>query len=379
MKKKWIYQWITILFLSVLFSSQVVQAKEGIEETLQYDEIQRALEQVLPQQQKTFSFSKEVKKILAGKQKGNFIYFFQRVFAFCLQQAKKQIRNFSKLLLLMIASAIFTNLSKTFQNAQVSKMSFYITYLIVFLVLIHTFSNILQITQTALNKGLYFMKVLLPTYFLSIAFCTGARTSMLLYETTFFFISILDFVLLHCILPGIQIYFILMLVNHIVEEDYFSKATQLLSKWIRWTLKTMLGVILGYHTIQAMLLPTISLSKDKWMLKAARWIPGIGGTWDQITKSIFGAGILVKNAIGIVGLLVLLMLVIWPIMQILCFTVVYQIGVAVVQPITDSKLLECMNGLTHAASLLLSSLLMASLLFFLTIALLSISTSQTVF
>ena len=49
------------------------------------------------------------------------------------------------------------------------------------------------------------------------------------------------------LLPMVKVYALLVMAGHIAKEDILSKLTELLSDVITWSLKTMVGIVLGFH------------------------------------------------------------------------------------------------------------------------------------
>lgn len=368
-----------ILILCILLWAPSIQVyamepKEDYYNDFDYDQIQSVIDDVIPSEEE-FEFETYVEDLMSGKEVFSLEMIGVKIKDTIVTQVKSDFSILMKLLSVVIVAALFSNFSNAFKNNQVSETSFYITYLLLFSVLTSSFIAVTKLSSETLSKLLEFMKALVPTYFLAISFTSGPKSSLVYYEATLMLITFADALLINIILPMINIYMILILVNNISKEDYLSKFTELLSTLIRWSLKSLLGIVIGFNGIQGLILPVVDSVKKNLLVKASGSIPGVGGALETVTKTIYSTGILVKNAIGVTGLILIVLIVAVPLIKLATYTIIYKFGVALVQPITDKRILNCMNGVTQAASLLLYTVMIGAILFFITIAIITTSTS----
>ena len=339
-----------------------------------YGQIQSVIDDITPLQEK-IDFESYVKGLITGKKEISPAVIMKDMKDTVITQFKNDAGSIIPLLSVAIIAGIFTIFTNVFNNNQVSEISFYITYILLFTLITSSFLTIANLASDTLSKLLDFMKVLAPTYFLSIAYSSGSRTSMVFYEATLIIITIVDFLLIKVAVPCINIYLILVLVNNISKEDYLSKFTDLIETGVKWALKTLLSAVLGYNVIQGMIVPALDSVKKSFLLRASASLPGIGNALEGVTKTIYGTGVLVKNAIGVVGLIVILVIVLVPLIKLAVYAIVYKVGTALIQPISDKRILNSMNGVSEAAVLLLYTVFIGAVLFFITIAIITTSTN----
>ena len=78
------------------------------------------------------------------------------------------------ILVLVLLSAVFYHLSGVFQNNQIGDISFYMIYLLLFLLLLQAFDQMAGQMESLLEGVAVFMKALLPAYYIAL---TGASPS----------------------------------------------------------------------------------------------------------------------------------------------------------------------------------------------------------
>jgi len=166
-----------------------------------------------------------------------------------------------------------------------------------------------------------------------------------------------------------------MLVNNMSKEDTLSKLAGLFSTAVNWILKSMLAAVVGFNVIQGLIVPVADQVKRSVLLKASSALPGVGGAIGGVTETVLGAGVLLKNSIGVAGLIVIITICAVPFIKLLMISVVYKIGSAVLQPISDKRFIECISATAKSAVMLLQTVLVGAVLFILSITIVAVTTS----
>jgi stage III sporulation protein AE len=167
-----------------------------------------------------------------------------------------------------------------------------------------------------------------------------------------------------------------MLANNLSKEDMLSRLADLFSTAISWLLKSMLAAVVGFHAIQGLIVPVVDQVKRSALLKASEALPGIGDALGGVTETILGAGVLLKNAIGVAGLIAIIIMSAVPFLKLLMITVVYKIGCAALQPISDKRFIECINASAKSAAMLLQTVFVGAVLFLLSITIVAVTSGS---
>lgn len=375
-----VFLFCILLLLISFLSSHTVSAKREQKEEMknisteldqmldlekEYASIQEVLDSISGIS--SFSFRTYVKELVNGDASFSFHEMGQHFLDGIRAEASQGRKNISFLLATGIASGMLVALSKVFINRQAADTGFYILYLLLFSVLSMTFIDLASLAEYVFHILLQFMKVLLPAYYLAIAFCTGAKTSYIFYETMLVIITVVELFILHIILPAIRIYFLFGMVHHITEKPFLTKMLELLEKLIRQSIKIVFIVLLSIQGIEGMLAPFADAAARSVVLKAVGVIPGLGTGAAGIAEAILKSGMLLKNAIGLAGVLGIIFLCAYPVGKMLFYTILYYFGSAVTETVAEARLLSCMTCCAHAAGLLLYTASYGILLFLLTI------------
>ncbi len=327
------------------------------------------IDSFLEEQNTGFSFSQLVEELTAGS--------WQQVPRILLEQGGEllfsEINQNRKELFFLFAlaavSGIFTNFASVFRSGQIAQTGFYVTCLVLTATLLSAFAAASSVAQDFLELLLRFMTVLIPAFFLAVAYGGGSISSAGFYQTTLLAISGVEWIFLDVLLPFVKIYLILVLVNEIAGEDLLSRMARLVKKGTGWGMKSLFSVILGLQAIQGLILPYADSVKTGAVKKVAGLIPGVGKGIDAVAEVMMGSGVLIKNGIGTAAFLCLVLISLVPLLKLAVISVMYQLAAAVLAPVADKRMLRCIDAMAAAVGILLKMSAMAMLMFGVSIAL----------
>lgn len=320
-----------------------------------------------------FSFSEAVKSLVKGDTPLNMESIGDLLWNTLFSELEQNREVAVHVLILVIAAAVFTNFTNIFEKSQVGDISFYMIYLLLFTLLMQAFYSISVLTAQTLANVVNFMQVLMPVYFLAVSIASGSVTAGAFYEFTLLLITGLQMLMKYFLIPAVNLYVLFMLLNHLAKEEYLSKMADLLKLFVEWSIKTMIAVVVGFQTVQCLVMPAVDALKTAILNKAAGSIPGVGNAFNAVTEVVLGSAVLIKNAVGAAGLIVLAVICIVPLMKLGICTLLYKLMAAVVQPVSDKRMVECIGAVGDGAGLLLKVLGTTGILFFLSLAMVTAS------
>jgi stage III sporulation protein AE len=345
---------------------------------LSYGEIQDALDQMLGGS--SFSFGTYVQKLIQG----DFSVFTSRS---AMKQCVKELGNamvswvvqdkkiMVSLFGIALAGAIFHSFSKLLKGKQVSQTAFLVVYLLFFSVLGTSFYEISALASQTLERLLTFVKILVPSFLISLSFTQGGEAAGIYYELILLMITVADWLLVSFALPGINLYFFLQVANQLSGEDMFSKMAELVKDGIHLGVKTMFGLFMGLQVIQGLLVPVSAQVKNMTLAKMGGALPGIGNSVTSVLQTVLCAGTLVKNAVGVAGMIAVFLVCAFPLLQMVASRFLFQLLGALLQPISDPRLIKGISGGVEAIGLLVYVVGVGVMLFVVSIAMISAFTS----
>lgn len=349
------------------------QVEEGILDEIDMKEINEVLSGIFPEEKITFqkvltallSEDETISpKLLTGYVTDTLFY---------VVKANKSVILY--LLLIIIAASVFSNFSSVFQNRQAAQVGFYIVYILLITSCLHTFQQTVGTVKESLENLNIFMRVLGPAYFMSMAIATGSASSIAFYSLVLFLIYLVELLILNIVMPLIHVYLMVKVLNFLSDEEYLSKLAELLETVIGWSLKTMLACVTGISLVQGVLSPAMDTVKRSAITKGAQMIPGIGGALGGVTEVILGTAVLIKNGIGMAGALIAVGICLIPILNMGILTLMYKGLAALIQPISDKRIVEAVSSVGEGYQMLLRVVFTTGVLFMITIGISAAATS----
>ncbi len=348
------------------------EAEETIWKEFEFSEIEDLLDDIFPE--KKTDFQDLIKKMLSRQTEPSLQVIGEMISDQFFYEWKSSKAGMVHILLIVIVAAVFTNFSNVFQNKQISEISFYVLYLLLITIGLNSFRILIVSAGENLERLIGFMKVLGPVYFLAVAFAAGSSTSILFYNLVLLLIYLVELVILNFLIPFVQVYIVVKVMNNLSEEDYLSKFAELCETVIAWTLKTLLAGVTGVNIIQGLLSPAIDSLKRSVVGRSAEAIPVVGDAIGGVTEVMLGTAVLIKNGIGVAGALVCIGICLVPIIQMAVVTLLYKLIAAMIQPVSDKRIVGCISSIADGSQMLLRIIFTTGVLFLLTIAVVTATT-----
>lgn len=331
-----------------------------------FSEVDSMLKEIFPKEK--LNFRDTLVKLITGDMDFSFTLVKQLI----TDQFSYEVRNsragMIHILLLVIIAAIFANFSSVFQSTQVSEISFSMLYMLLLTICLNNFRLLVNSAEVNLEQMTGFMEVLGPVYFLAVAFATGSSTSVTFYQFILLLIYLIEVFIQSFLVPLTQIYLIVRILGELSPEVPLTKFGEFIETIVSWSLKTLLAGVVGLNVIQGLIHPAIDAVKRSLVTKGSQMIPIIGDAIGGTAEIVLGTAVLIKNGIGVAGMVICLIICIVPIVQMAVTTLLYQLIAALMQPISDKRMVNCISTMAEGTKMLLRIVFTTGMLFLLTIA-----------
>lgn len=281
---------------------------------------------------------------------------------------------FLKMLLFSVLFSVFHRLLAT-KNRYISDMGFLLIYATMMVLLMQSFFLVKDIAVDGMNSLIGFLNALIPTYAGILVFSGNAMSGAFFYEIAFGVIFLLEYMIRTFLIPLIHIFVLVLFLNQLFDEDKLSKLAELLEKAVKILLKAAFGGVIGMGVVQSLLTPAKDRMAGNMVLQGMSSIPGVGNTLGSAGEIILSCGMLIKNSVGVVALVILVFVAVVPVIKIGCFWLMYHLLSAVLQPIADKRITECVSAVARGCDLYLKIIIYSMLLFFILIAMVGAATS----
>ena len=322
------------------------------------------------------SFYELVKKIIGqgwGVESVTDLIYWVRDFLFSEIETNKML--FLEVILITFCFSLLKNTAGDFGSSYISEVCFLLVYSVLALILLRSMYVFQEIVAETIEKSVSFMRVFVPCFCTSMFLSANVYASGGFYQIAFIVIYFVEWAFENLLLPCVHVYVLLQIFNHFFEEMQFGNLAELLQTIVNWSLKLAGAAVFGLSVVQNLMNPVKDRIAQGTVSKVMSVIPGVGGAANGVGEIMLGAGMVIKNGIGIAGMAVLICIGIVPIIKTGFLSLLYKLMAAVTEPLSDRRISGCIRQLSMAAILYMKVQGYCVLLFFITIALTSMATS----
>lgn len=379
---------IALIFILVIFvfcaGTRITEAsetengsgaeEEEILETMQEDilaefdfsELDSSLREMFPQEKVTFG--DVVTALISGSTDGAGEMFVKFLKDRALYDFLYNRKTLIYIILAALVAAVFSNFADAFHSRQISDISFYVIYMLLITLCLTSFQTASSGLEEKLDLLTDFVRTLAPAYFMAVAFASGSASAMFFYNLILFLIYIVELVIIHILLPAVNIYVMICVLGSLIEEDFLSELAGLIRKAVTWALHGLLACVAGINVIQGLLAPAADAVKRSKITRTAESVPWVGDIMGGTAEILTGTVVLIKNGIGMAGAVIAVIICAAPVLQMLVTALMYKLAAALAQPVSDKRIISCIRGVSEGYELLARIMITSGALFLITIA-----------
>ena len=268
---------------------------------------------------------------------------FKRILDIFIKEIKTSMNLIFKILAVSIFCAIIKNIQTSSESSS-REVAFYVCYLIITILIINSFVSIVELCTSTVKTLNSFMGILIPIIIIYLSISGHLVVVSTLQPILMGMITIISNLVTNILIPIVLISTILNLVSNISEEVDVSKISALLKKGALFVLELSLIIFIGTLSLEGSLASNV----DGIVAKTAKSIvsttvPVVGKLIGDATDSVIGATSISKNALGFVGVLIILSICIVPFIKSLVVLTIFNVSNAIVEPFVDKKISKCFN------------------------------------
>ncbi|MGL4873729.1 MAG: stage III sporulation protein AE [Clostridium sp.] len=281
----------------------------------------------------------------------------------------KEVRVVLKLVVSVVAiamlCALLKNLEDAFKNESISNIAFYACYSVLIIILSRSFLISIDVALEAIKSITDFMSALLPILVTMIAIAGGFVQAATMDPIVLGSVVLIPQIYKFVIIPLILMSFVLKFVNNLSNEHKIDNLCKLISQSVLWLQGIIITVFIAMLTIRGITADTmdaVALKTTKFAID--NFIPIVGKAFSDAITSVAGYSLIIKNAITGIGLVVLVLILVYPIVKLVVMTFIYKISASLIEPISDKRITSSLAMAGDSLMLLTSCLISISIMFF---------------
>lgn len=267
------------------------------------------------------------------------------------------------ILAIVVIHSILKSVSESLENDTISKLIYYVQYILIVTIVMMNFSDIVQVVKDTCNNVIGFMNILIPLLISLMIYTGSVTTSGVLEPIILFLINFIGNIIQTLIIPIVLIFTSLIVISKISDNVQIGKLSQFLKSGVVW----FFGIILTIFVAVISLEGTLSSSVDGITAKTTKAvvssaIPVVGKILGDAVDTVLGCGMILKNAVGIIGIIIVIGICIIPILKLGIFTIAYKFMSAICEPITDKNITSLLEQIGDVYKIFLAILCSVSVM-----------------
>lgn len=296
---------------------------------------------------------------ITGKVDNRILY--KAVAAILGKEVMNGITALCSILVIIVVHSILKTISEGLENKGISQITYYVEYILIVTLIMANFTSVIEVTRQTIQNLVGFMNSLIPILITLMITTGNITTANVIQPVILFLISFIGNAILTVILPLVLIATVLGIVSNISDKIQINKLSKYFKSSIVWVLGIALTIFVGVLSIEG----TLTSSVDGLTAKTAKaavssFIPVVGKILGDAVDTVIGCSAVLKNAVGIVGIIIIIGICILPIIKLAILTISYYLASAICEVIADEKIVKLLEQMAGGFKILLAILFTTS-------------------
>lgn len=279
------------------------------------------------------------------------------------KEVQTGIKSLVSILVIIIIHSILKSISESLENDNISKLIYYVQYIAIVTIIMGNFSDIINLVKETSTNLVGFMNTLIPVLVSLMLYTGSLTTTSVLEPIILFMINFIGNLIQDILIPIVLIITSISIISKISDKVQIDKISKFLKSSTVWLLGLILTVFVGIVSLEG----TLSSSVDGITAKTAKAIvssavPVVGKILGDVVDSVLGCGVILKNAVGFVGVIIIVGICILPILKLTVLMFSYKLIAGISEVIADVKIVKLLDEISDIFKILLAILVSISVM-----------------
>lgn len=326
------------------------------------------------------SFKALLKRIISGEQPFTFTAFLEVLIKGFSSQIVSVLPFIIGVVLISILSSMLSGLTYEYKTKSVTNVVNIACFIAIAALLSVVVFGAVKSTKEVISAMVSFMEIVFPILITLVAGLGGISTLGACQPMMVVLTTVIAKIIYTVVLPLFIACYIFLLVGNINKNIKLNKFYKLMKSAGEWILKivfSLFGIFLTFQGITGSIFDSVSIGATRFALSS--YVPILGGYLSKGFDLIMASVVLIKNGIGIITVIILLITILLPICKLIVLIFGLKIAAAIVEPISSNDLSTMLYDLSRALPILISCILGVAFMFLLIVMILICSCNVGVY
>lgn len=231
-------------------------------------------------------------------------------------EIKNTLNVLGTILIIIVIHSILKTISENLENQNVSKITYYVQYILIATLILNNFADIISSTKEAINNMTGFIQVLTPLLVTLVATTGSVVTANIMQPILLVVINIISNLFQNFFIPIVLISTALTIISKISDKVQIGKLSKFLNSTVIWVIGIVLTIFVSILSLEG----TLGSSVDGLTAKVAKsavsnFVPVVGKILGDTVDTVIGCSNILKNAVGTVGIIVVIAICLKPVIR----------------------------------------------------------------
>lgn len=260
-----------------------------------------------------------------------------------------------QLLVVALLGAMLKCLSDAFKHTSAGELGFYVTYIIAVLLAFSSFQLSVGILSDMVASVSQMMEAAVPLLVSLMAMSGSIGSAAVFHPVLIFGVQVITRFISELFIPVLLAAAVLQIVNCLVDGSPLSKMTALLKKSADLTFKSIVFLFGLLLTLQKLTVPIADHFGVKTAKAAVNAVPVVGSALNSAVDVVMYAGYAAKSGVLAALIITVCMASVVPLMKMLALMFTCKLTAALVQPVCDERIVNCLDGIGSFTGMLTSA------------------------
>lgn len=364
--KKWVSGFLLLLLCICTCNVVFAQENKDIKQTL----LETTMEQVKDADLENFNFSETAQNVADGSWWLNPEEILTRIVDLFFSEFKSNLSAMIKIVVIAVLAGVLCNLQGAFNKEGVKTISFLVCFVMIANLTVSALAEIISMAVGTIDSLNLFMQGLIPAIS-GIVATSGTSMGQALSPSLFLCMQLITNLAKNVFLPMILLITALSVVNNISGRFHITRLIDFARQTLKWSSGILLTVFIGLLGIQGFSFAFVSGVAGKTVKYAiCNFIPIVGNVLSDSVEAVCASAVIVKNAVGITGVLALISICAMPLIKLLALSLLYRLAAGIAEPVTDKRIVNLLSDLAGNITQTFVILLMVCVMFIISVAML---------
>lgn len=312
----------------------------------------------------------KVYSIISGENAVSYQSFIASVFSIIIDLVIRYLPMLSLIIAIGVISNLLNGIKSKFNEKSTGNLVHLVCFLTVSILMISMIMNLSKTTNSSITNMVSQTNVLFPIL-MTLMVGLGATASVGVFQPIVAIMStyVAD-IFSYIIMPLFLLSFTFGVISNLssnIKLDKFNSFFAGLFKWAVGITFTIFFAIMAVQGISAGSFDSVSIRTTKYTIKS--YVPVMGGYLSDGMDLILASSVLIKNSVGLVGILMIITTILAPILEIVIFSLVLKLISAILQPMGNDKITNFLSSTSKSVIMLSTSIIAIGFMYLISIGL----------